>query len=225
MAPCIALFLDETWFGAAAVAEKSGPPAPGKSWIERASPSAALVLGFAHLVHGPATSWLIGRKFAESAEVFAQHASELRTRLGPAVNTEAVVMRALGGSFFLPFALDPRGAGPPRWTILSQTGHLLALRKGPRTLELSVPKGQGIFPRGHDNLFRAEDDVFSVGDTRNIPGVRITVLDVDEGGPRSVRYEFDRDLDPPARTWLQESTSGFLPADPPMVGYGQPYDP
>ncbi len=218
MAPCIALFLDEVWFS-------SPTGAPPASWLDRAAGTAAMVLGFAHLVHGPATGWLIGREFARSAEVFAANAAALHFRLGDTSKSEVVVMRALGGSFFLPFALDPRGAGPPRWTILAQTGHVLAQRRGPRTLELAVPKGQGLFPRGHDNLFRAADNPIAVGDRVKIPGVEITVLDVDEGGPRSARYECDRDLDLPTLTWIHEARSGCEPAPPPALGFGQPYAP
>ena len=93
------------------------------------------MIGFAQLVHGPVTSWLVARHFQESAAQFAEEAADLRARLADPTSAEVIVLRGLGGSFFLPFALNPRGAPPARWRILAQTGHVLALRRDERTLE------------------------------------------------------------------------------------------
>ena len=64
--------------------------------------------------------------------------------------------------------------------------------------------------------------VNAVGDVVEIPGLRATVLRVDDqGGPMAVHYEFYRDLDSPEVAWLSEGRSGFADVDPrPPVGIG-----
>ena len=131
----------------------------------------------------------------------------------------------MAGAFFLPFALDPRGAPPARWRILAQTGHALALRKGPRTLEIVVPRDQSVFPTGHGNLFRQEHAQLPVGHVVNVPGLRATVLELGEQGPVRVRFDFDRDLESPPHVWITETFSGFPEATLPQRGFGKPFDP
>lgn len=218
VAPVVALLLDHAWFSGVT-------PPPGRRGAAELTGIAALLLGFAHLVHGPVTSWLVGRHFAGTAVLFASNAAALRAKIADPASAEVVVIRGLGGSFFLPFALDKHGAPPARWRILAQTGHALALRRGPRTLDILVPAGQGVFPIGSGNLFRNERLQVNVGDTYAVPGLRATILEMGAQGPRAVRYELERDLEEPPYTWISEGLDGYRETPPPQVGFGEPLDP
>ncbi|MEP7119441.1 MAG: hypothetical protein ABJE95_00805 [Byssovorax sp.] len=216
VAPIVALLLDRAWFP-----EKIEP----RHGYAELTGLVALLLGFAHLVHAPVTSWLVSRQFRQSAAIFAEHAAELRARLDDPANADVVIMRSMGGAFFLPLALNRHGAPPARWRILAHTGHALALRRGPRTLDIVVPPDQSIFPSGPGNIFRNDESKVSAGDVFDVPGLHVTVLEVGDSGPRSVRYEFDRDLDAAPLVWISERFDGFPDAAPPKVGFGASFDP
>jgi hypothetical protein len=182
---------------------------------------AALALAFSHWVHGPVTSWLLGRKFRDSARNFAANAELLREKMRDPARAQVVVVRGIGGAFFLPFALTPDGAPPRRWRMLSQAGHVLALRSDTHTLELVAPKGRSIFPGGHGNLFRRQQDKIPEGATFEVPGVHVSVLEVNASGPRRVRFVFDDA--PESQTWLVEEYRGFRLTEPPEPGFGEPF--
>jgi hypothetical protein len=215
-APLVALILDRAWFPR--VIEARRGPAELTGLV-------ALLLGFLHLVHGPFTSFLVGRHFRQTAVSFAEHAAELEGRLVDPAHAEVVVLRGISGAFFLPFALARDGKLPARWRILAQTGHALALRRGPRTLDIIVPADQSLFPAGPGNLFRNVSDKLAVGDAFDVPGVHVTVLELGKDGPRSARFDFDRDLDAASLTWMTERFDGFPEAVPPKQGFGMPFDP
>jgi hypothetical protein len=209
--------LDRAWFPAAPEERRGAADLAG---------TAALVIGFAQLVHGPATAWLVARHFRASAATFAANAEDLRARVGDPASAEVVVVRGLGGSFFMPFGVDP-GVGPPaRWRIFAQTGHVLAIRRDARTLELVVPQGQGAFPKGAGNLYRNEHTRVGVGDVYDVQGMRVTVLEMGAAGPRAVRFEMDRVLESLPLVWVAEDYQhGFPDAPPPQEGFGKPFDP
>ncbi len=228
VAAVVAWLLDQVWFAEVAGHGGGRPPTPpgpaGRG--DQLTGTAALVLGFAHLVHGPATAWLVGRHFQKDAASFADHAANLRARIGDPASAEVIVVRGLGGSFFVPFALDPRGAPPARWRILAQTGHALALRRDERTLDIVVPPTQSIFPTGSGNLYRNTNTKVEVGDVYTVPGLRATILEVGPEGPRAVRIELDHPLDAKPYVWISESRSGGFPdAEPPQEGFGKPFNP
>jgi hypothetical protein len=216
VAAAVAILLDHAWFPAVPPARRGAAELTG---------IAALAMGFAHLVHGPVTAWLIGWSYQQSSTRFAANAAELRQRFGDPAEAEAYVLRGMGGSFFLPFAIDPHGAPPARWRILGQTGHVLALRRDAHTIDLVSPKGQSIFPMGPGNLFRDQTARVNVGDRFTLPGLVATVLEVGAEGPRVVRFELDRDLDAAPNRWLTETSGGFPEASLPPLGFGQPFDP
>jgi hypothetical protein len=215
-AAVIALLLDHAWFPAA--------PVPRRGLAELTG-LAALALGFAHFIHGPGIAWLTGWAYQRQSTRFVASAADLRKRFADTARDEVYVLRGMGGSFFMPFALDPRGAPPPRWRMLAQTGHALALRRDARTLDLIVPRGEGIFPAGTGNLFRDRSTTVKVGETFSLSGLRATVLEVGAEGPRIVRFELDRDIDAAPNLWITENAKGFVDAAMPGVGFGQPFDP
>ncbi len=207
-----ALVIERAWF---AVAEDPEPRR--RAFLGYA----ALALAFGHWVHAPVTSWLLGRKFRTSAENFGANAELLREKMQDPRNAQVVVVRGIGGAFFLPFALTPDGTPPKRWRMLSQAGHVLALREDAQTLLLLAPKNRSLFPGGHGNLFRNERDTIPAGATFDLPGIHVTVVDVNDAGPQRVRFVFDEPLE--SQTWLVEEYRGFRLTEPPEPGFGLPF--
>jgi hypothetical protein len=217
IAAVVALVLDRAWFPGAA------EPRAGASEL---SGLVALGLGFAHLVHGPGTSWVTSRIYRAEALRFASHAADLRKRIGDPKTADIVLVRALNGDVFvLPYALDDKGTPPPEWHILALTGHVLMLRRDDRTIELVVAKDHGLFPIGEGNLFRGEGQALAVGDVIRVPGMRTTVLEVGEAGPRRARFEFDDALLATSRVWVADRYDGIEDATPPERGFGRPFEP
>lgn len=216
IAATVAILFEHAWWPAV-----PQPPYGVAEWTS----FAAITLGFTQLVHGPGTAWLTGRNHARIARDFVADAGELRARLGDLSHADVLVLRGSGGSFFMPFALDPRGVPPLRWRTLSETGHVLALRRGPRTLDLVISKEAGMFWTGSGPLFRSEAAPIKVGDVFKLRDLRVTVLDIGAHGPRAVRVDLDRDLEAAEVAWMHETTKGFADAALPKPGFGQPFDP
>jgi hypothetical protein len=214
IAVAVALLLEHAWFPAEA------PPRRG---VAELTGFAAMLLGFAHLVHGPGTAWLIGRAYQQSSQAFRANADELRMRFG--ARDEVYVLRGAGGSFFMPFGINPGGAPPSRWRILAQTGHVLAIRRDARTLDLIAPKGQSLFPTGSGNLFRDQSTPMKAGARFVLSGLTTTILEAGPEGPRVARFEMDRPLEDAPSVWISETNLGFPEAVPPALGFGQPFDP
>ena len=227
----VALVLDHAWFSGQNVADRAAPDSNAPSAAVTRSGAAqltslvALMLGFLHLVHGPVTSWLLSQQMRQSAIEFAEHADWLRARLPDPGSADVVVVRGWGGMFFGPFALDAHARPPKRWRILSQTGHVLVLRKDARTLELVAPEDRSLTSTGPGNLFRSHLAPLRVGDEIAVPGMRATVLETGPDGPRRVRYVFDRELEAKEVTWIAEGFAGFRDATPPPIGLGVPIEP
>lgn len=116
-----------------------------------------------------------------------------------------------------PFLL--RSAAPKHWRVLSQTfERTVTIRTAPHSIEVSEDHGP-LFALGPSDILRTNP--FAAGDAVEIPGMRATVLRIDDGGrPTAVRYEFDRDLDGPDVAWISEGRAGFSNITPPPVGFG-----
>jgi hypothetical protein len=215
VAAVVALLLEHAWFGQAA------EPGRGRELTR----TVAVALGFAHLVHSPVTSWIASRELLRGTVAFAESAAELGARLRDRGGTGVIVLRGFGSAEFGPFALEPRGAAPGRWRILSQGNHVLVLRKDARTLELAAPLGETVFPTGRGNLYRNETRPFRVGAQVALGGMTVTVLEVTAKGPRRIRVTFDHDLDESPYLWVHEARDGFRDATLPLTGFGAPFDP
>jgi hypothetical protein len=211
----VALLLDRAWFEAS----------PEPSRTRELTATVAVLFGFAHLLHGPVSAWLTGLEVRRSAVDFLSQTLWLRNKIVDPASAEIIIVRAGGGMFFGPFAVDPGGQLPARWRTLSYTGHALLLRKGSRTLELVSPPDKSVYPAGAGNLFRSPWAPLRTGDEVAVPGMRARILETGLYGPTRVRFEFDRDLDSPDLIWTAEDTHGFRPAEPPKVGTGAPFDP
>jgi hypothetical protein len=214
----VAIVIERAWFPA------EGEPTVSRGRDASLASLAALALGFAHLVHGPGTSWLQSRQHRLDAADFASRVAWLRERVGgPTTKAEVGVMRGMAGVFFAPFALDPRGRSPRRWCVLAQAGHVLALRRDARTLDLVATEGRSLFPIGERNLYRNEAAKLRAGDELVVRGLHVTILEVGEAGPRSARFVFDSD--PGKLVWISDMFDETKEVELPHQGFGEPFDP
>lgn len=220
IASVVAIVVDLAWFPKSEDAARSptaGPSSgPRTGWMSLA----ALGLAFAHFVHGPGTSWLKAEGHRVAALDLVHRVEFVRANVADTKRTPVAAFRALASVFFMPFALDPKSP-PPRWFVLSQAGHALALRQGPRTLDLVVPPG-GIYPEGERSLYRRSDLPLKKGDEFRTKGMRVTVLDAGTKDSMRLRFEFDRD--PSKFVWISDTRTAIFLADLPKVGFGHPFD-
>jgi len=208
----VALVLDAEWLARA--------PARGSGNF---GGLVALLLGFAHLVHGPATALLVGREFHQSSKAFAASAANIAQQIGDPGDRQVFVLRGGGASFFLPFGLTPTFAPPKEWIFIANTGHILARRRDARTLDIFTPSDQPVYALGTSNLFRRSESPLHVGEVFAFEGVKVTILQMGPNGPQGLRVEAERDLD--SYPWITETKDGFELAELPGIGFGQPFDP
>jgi hypothetical protein len=210
----VAIVLDRAWFYG---------PTP-KTLDAQLTTLAAIGLGFTQLVHGPGMSFLTGLTQRNETVEFASHTAWLRDRVGDATKANIAIVRGLPNVFFVPFALEPRGRTPGRYRVLSQAGHVLALRTGERSLELAVSKESGMFPAGEQNLYRSPENPLTEGMEISRPGMKVTVLEPGEDGPpRRLRFVFDDD--PSDVVWISDGYKKMVDAPLPKIGRGAPFDP
>lgn len=210
-----ALVLERAWFAPDASTDRSRLAAVGTF--------AALVLAFAQLVHGPMTAFLASRVHRNDGREFALRANWLAGHLGDPVSADVGIVRGLAGSFFTPFALDPRGRTPARWRVLSHAGHVLVLRPEPKTLELVVAENRTLYPLGERNLYRDLASPLKAGDVVRAAGMTVTVLEVGSLGPRRARFVFDDE--PTAARWIADTFKETVDVTLPDPGEGAPFDP
>ena len=217
VAATVAVLLDRAWF------PNRGEPAVARGRAASLAALAALGLGFAHLVHGPGTSWLQTEQHRADASDFASRVTWLRGRVGDPRAARVGILRGTAGVFFAPFAMHPRGVTPARWCVLAQAGHVLALRRDVYTLDLVATQGRGLYPIGERNLYRSEGAPLRKGDVITVPGMRVTILESGAAGPRSARFVFDED--PETLVWANETFSETTEIELPAVDFGEPFDP
>lgn len=210
----VAVTLDHAWFSEAARTAE-----PGLASV------IVVLLAFFQLVHGPVTSFLSTRYFHETSTNFTEQSAWLRERVDNKPLEAKIVVARTGWQtvLFSPFALEPDGALPERWWVLSLVPHALMLRRGDRTVELIVPKGKGYFPTGPDDLFRSADTPLHAGDEATVPGLHVKVLEAGESGPGRVRFDFDDKLE--SLVWIADGANGWRDVPPPQIGFGMPLDP
>jgi hypothetical protein len=209
-APLVALILEEAWF-----------PAQQDGRTSQVGQIAATFLAFAHLVHGPASSWLEARAFRTSAESFRSHGAWLREHVGDPARARVFMPRANWQTvLFQQFAIAPRGVPPAEWRTLALAPHVLVLRIDTHTVDVVVAKQSSFFPTGPNDLFR--NTPLNEGDEVDVPGIHVTVLSVGGDRPVRIRFVFAEDPDDPSITWVAETQGGFTLAPLPAPGYGMP---
>jgi hypothetical protein len=204
----LALILDRAWF-----------PAPGESRRVEWAELMALVLAFLHLVRAPLDSWLAHRYLRGVAENFDKQMNWLHDK-AEGKEMVVVIRASLFQTLFVtPLRVD--GAIPCR-DLTFGSGRMLLLRPTDRSLEL-VATSQPLFPVGPDDLVRNSDAPLHVGDTVELTGMTAKVLALREDGtPRRLSFEFDRDLDDPSFLWVAENANGFTEVKLPPPGHGEP---
>jgi hypothetical protein len=220
IAAVVALVVDHAWFPTA-----SRDPALARNGAAELTGFVALLLAFAHFVHGPVTSFLLSRQMRGTAVEFRDHVRWLRTHIGDERDADVVIVRGLGGMFFAPFAIEPDARPPEKWRILAQTGHVLVLRPDARTLVLVAQQDRTLTSVGPTNLFRPQSDPLHAGDEIDFHGIHITVLDANAEGPKRAKYVFDRDLEDLNGEWIAEGVNGFSAVELPKIGFGAPLEP
>jgi hypothetical protein len=213
MAGVIGLLLDAAWFPAT--------PRPRRGRDELMAATATL-LGFLQLVHGPVAAAIAGEGLRTSSLGYMASLGLLVKKLGPE-RRDVHVLRGAGGAFFGHFALAGLGRHP-RWRILSQTPHVLMLRKDARSFELVASKADALYPDGPTNLFRDAAHPLRPGDVVEVPGMRVEVLQVGPHGPTRARFSFAEPLEAPDYAWIDEKALGLTEVSLPRAGFGRPYD-
>jgi hypothetical protein len=211
----VGVVLDRVWF----------PPVvlPRRGMAELTG-LVAVGLGFAHFVRAPIDTLAILRVSTEPARAYAARVDWLKDHLRPEGST-VMVLRGDSSETVLwgPLLLGDRA--PARWRVLSfASGRSLVLRTGARTIDL-VRSENPLFSVGPDDLFRQAGTLVP-GDSVQIPGMKATLLQVDEKGlPKRLSFELDRDLDDPSVQWISEDLDGFREEKIPPVGFGAPVMP
>lgn len=224
VASVVALVLDTAWFVRPAPHTEPGYATRPVRWMPEFANLAVLALGFAHLVHGPMTSWLLARGFHETTSDFGEAAEALRDRIGDPGGRDVVLLRSrAGGLFFLPFAMADDGHFPAHYRVLAESDHVLVQRPAPNQLLVATSVDSGIFPGPEGNLFVNQEREFHEGDVFEVPGLRAEVRSIENGRPRVMLYELADVGDDVV--WLNETNSGYEPVRIPDVGFGAPFDP
>jgi hypothetical protein len=177
----------------------------------------AAVAAFIHLAAAP---FQTRRLSLDAVEDQIENLARFSTvpRRARSVDTTLVV-RANYGLTVLSAPYLLREEAPKHWWVLSHTFEpTAAIRISPNSIEV-VQENVPLFPMGPTGIVRTAP--FRAGDAVRIPGLRATVLRVDEWGrPLAVRYEFDRDLEGSDVAWISEGRSGFVDVVPPPIGMG-----
>jgi hypothetical protein len=179
--------------------------------------AALLLIGYVHVVAALIESRRYSFEAVADENVSLARLSALR-RPSQQLDTTLVLRANLSPTLLsTPFVL--RDGSPPRWRVLSQTfEQIAAIRTSETSLDVAVENGS-MFALGPADIFRTTP--FKVGDVVEIAGLRATVSRIDdEGRPRAVHYDFDRNLDGSDVAWISEGGSGFSDVHPPPVGFG-----
>lgn len=216
VAPVVAFYIDHMWF-----------PRVDEAAANRATGSlaslAALALGFAHCVHGPGTLYLASEQQRLFASSFVDRATWIRTHVDDTKSAKLGIVRGAPPLAFLPFALDSHGSAPARFHLLSMVNHVLVLRRDTHTIDLVASLGQSLYPVNEQNLYRKTSSPLRAGDEVALPGMRVTILEASEVGPRSARFVFDEDLG--TFRWFNEGVDQMSGVELPSIGFGEPFDP
>jgi hypothetical protein len=179
--------------------------------------AAVAMIGYVHLIAAPLETRRLSRQAVEDEVRSVAGISIVRRPDGPVDTT--LVLRANYSTTvqWTPFLL--RENAPNHWWVLSQTHEqTVAVRTSPSSVDVREEEG-ALFPLGPTDFFRTIP--FKVGDVVEVPGLRASVLGVDDvGRPLAVHYEFNRDLDGSDVKWISADRDGFSDVIPPPVGIG-----
>jgi hypothetical protein len=212
----IALLLDHAWFSPEQVERAHRADYAGVFVV---------LLAFAHLVHGPVSATLGASTLREDARNFELDVAKVRDRLQELGASEVVLLRAGVDSLFGPFALVVSGGPWTRWSILSDPGHMLALRRDAFTLELVTSSESSLYTWGEFNLFRAPNYRMKVGEQVVSRNFKLRALEVGEYGPTDALVTFNTRPSKMNALWMWRQARRLSELRLPAVGAGLPSDP
>jgi hypothetical protein len=187
--------------------------------------SAAVVVVVLHGALAARSSWIASAAYRNIGEDAQARAASLDEHLRDHEASTVVVALGSWESAFLGFAMSSRAPRRAPWRVLVTARHALVLRVDDRTADVVVPKGQGFFPLGADDVFRRADDALHTGDVREVPGMRAEILSDGTTTPARIRFSFDHALDDTSFVWLSESRAAYRAVTPPAQGFGMPLSP
>jgi hypothetical protein len=206
----VALILDHAWFP-----RRPQPRHGAAEWTALC----ALSLAFVHLVRAPLDSWLAHRELRQMAYNFEHEMTWMHEHAEG--KSMVLILRANWFQTLFVAPLMVEGTTPVR-SLSFDSGRFLLLRTAPNAIELvsgSVP----LFPVDAEDLVRKPDVPLHVDDTVELSGMRATIAALrDQGAPRRLRFEFDRDLDDPSFLWVVEKGVKFEEQKLPASGFGEP---
>ena len=174
-----------------------------------------------HLAHAPVASFREASSSLEHARIRALHVHELRAARAGGDHVGVLGLAPWETAFLTDVDAEPSTHERMPWRVLVSARHALLLRVDPRTLDVVVPKGQGFFPIGADDIFRPEDDPLLAGEQRDVRGMHVLVVsDGTAEAPPRIRFSFDRPLEDPTMVWRTETRAGFEVIQPPRQGFG-----
>lgn len=177
----------------------------------------AVVVVALHVVHGSIASYRASDESLRYARSQAMRTATL-VKKNRADGIGVVALASWETAFLSAVSPDERGERMP-WRVLVTARHALMLRRDARSIDVVVPKGQGFFPAGADDIFRSEDRPLRTGDERDVPGMHVVVVNAGDGPPR-IRFIFDRSLDDASFVWLSEKRGGYDEFTPPAEHFG-----
>jgi hypothetical protein len=206
----VALVLDHVWFP---------PTERPRHGVAEWTALAALALAFAHLVRAPLDAW-VGHRELRRLGLNFEH--EMKWLHDHAEGKSMVVLLRVNWFqtlFVAPLMID--GTAPVR-ALSFDCGRSLLLRTGPNAIDL-VAGSLPLFPVSPEDLVRNPDAPPAEGETVQLPGMRATIVALrDDGKPRRIHFEFDKDLEDPSYLWVVEKGMGFEEQKLPPPGFGEP---
>lgn len=126
----------------------------------------------------------------------------------------------VGTSMYLPLTRLRYHQAPPRrcaYLSLAPAPYVLT-RVADNAFTMRLSSSATILETPHEQLLRGASAPFHVGDVVDIGLFRVSVLDLLEGRPKTVRVEFDRPLEDPSLLFMVPTVHGYERYPLPPVG-------
>jgi hypothetical protein len=125
-----------------------------------------------------------------------------------------------GASLYVPLTRALNGMSTPRtcWTLsLTPADHVLT-RDSERSFVFSPVGGFTLLAGAPEAMLRSFDDAFKPGDTVDVGGMRVKVLALLRGAPKSIRVTFAQSLEDPSLLFVTPTKNGIVPFAMPAIG-------
>jgi hypothetical protein len=133
-----------------------------------------------------------------------------------------VILSALeyGTSLYVPYVLERHGQRPPRacWPISLSPGPHVLIRDSARSFRLAPDAGFQLMSNAPEELFRDPNVAFKRGDTFDLGGLKVTVLETNGTYIQLIRIETDVPLDDPSLLFVLATPTGLRRFVMPPIG-------